>query len=64
MPELPDIVVYLEALERRIIGHSLEKLRLASPAVLRTYEPPYDAPEGKTVVGLRRIGKRLVLRFR
>lgn len=63
VPELPDIVVYLEALERRVLGHKLEKLRLASPAVLRTYQPPFDAPEGKTVVGLRRIGKRLVLDF-
>lgn len=63
MPELPDIVVYLEALERRVLGHKLEKLRLASPSVLRTYQPPFDAPEGKTVVGLRRIGKRLVFDF-
>ncbi|CAN5130107.1 Fpg/Nei family DNA glycosylase [soil metagenome] len=63
MPELPDIVVYLEALERRIIGHRLEKLRLASPVVLRTYDPPYNAVENKTVVGLRRIGKRLVFDF-
>lgn len=63
MPELPDIVVYLEALERRVLGHRLEKLRLASPAVLRTYQPPFDAPEGKTVAGLRRLGKRLVLDF-
>ncbi|MGI8518846.1 MAG: Fpg/Nei family DNA glycosylase [Acidimicrobiia bacterium] len=63
MPELPDIVVYLEALERRVIGHRLEKLRLASPAVLRTYQPPFDAPEGKAVAGLRRLGKRLVFDF-
>lgn len=63
MPELPDIVIYLEALERRVLGHRLEKLRLASPAVLRTFQPPFDAPEGKTVVGLRRIGKRLALDF-
>jgi formamidopyrimidine-DNA glycosylase len=59
MPELPDIVVYLEALERRIVGHQLEKVRLASPAVLRTYDPPYNTVEGRTVAGLRRIGKRL-----
>ncbi|MCA1734857.1 MAG: formamidopyrimidine-DNA glycosylase [Actinobacteria bacterium] len=63
MPELPDIVVYLEALERRVLGHRLEKLRLASPAVLRTYQPPFDAPEGKAVAGLRRLGKRLVFDF-
>ena len=48
MPELPDIVVYLEALERRTVGHSLERLRLASPAVLRTYDPPFNAVEGKS----------------
>ena len=60
MPELPDIVVYLEALERRTVGHSLERLRLASPAVLRTYDPPFNAVEGKIVRRLRRIGKRIV----
>lgn len=60
MPELPDIVVYLEALEHRTVGHTLERLRLASPAVLRTYDPPFNAVEGKTVRGLRRIGKRIV----
>lgn len=60
VPELPDIVVYLEALERRTVGHSLERLRLASPAVLRTYDPPFNAVEGKIVRGLRRIGKRIV----
>ena len=60
VPELPDIVVYLEALERRTVGHSLERLRLASPAVLRTYDPPFNAVEGKIVRRLRRIGKRIV----
>ena len=60
MPELPDIVVYLEALERRTVGHTLERLRLASPAVLRTYDPPFNAVEGTVVRGLRRIGKRIV----
>lgn len=63
MPELPDIVVYLEALEKRVLGHTLEKLRLASPAVLRTYDPPFDAPEKKVVRGLGRIGKRIVFDF-
>ena len=60
MPELPDIVVYLEALERRTVGRTLERLRLASPAVLRTYDPPFNEVEGKIVQGLRRIGKRIV----
>ncbi|MGH8925927.1 MAG: Fpg/Nei family DNA glycosylase [Acidimicrobiia bacterium] len=60
MPELPDIVVYLEALERRIVGQTLGRLRLASPAVLRTYDPPHNEVEGKVVSGLRRVGKRIV----
>lgn len=60
MPELPDIVVYLEALERRIGGRRIEGLRIASPSVLRTFDPPYEAVVGSTVVELRRIGKRIV----
>ncbi|HUO46606.1 MAG TPA: DNA-formamidopyrimidine glycosylase family protein [Acidimicrobiia bacterium] len=63
MPELPDIVVYLEALEKRARGEVLEHVRVASPAVLRTYQPPYNAPEGKVVEGLRRLGKRIVFEF-
>ncbi|HLT96965.1 MAG TPA: DNA-formamidopyrimidine glycosylase family protein [Acidimicrobiia bacterium] len=63
MPELPDIVVYLEAMERRIAGEVLEGVRIASPSVLRTYDPPYDAPVGQPVTDLRRIGKRIVLGF-
>jgi len=61
MPELPDIVVYLEALERRIRGHRLERIRILSPFLLRTALPPITAAEGKTVASLRRIGKRIVL---
>ncbi len=60
MPELPDVVVYLEALERRILGHRLERVRLASPFVLRTFDPPISAAEGRRIVALRRMGKRLV----
>lgn len=60
---MPDIVVYLEALERRVIGETLKRLRIASPSVLRTYQPPYTAPEGKPVVALRRLGKRIVFSF-
>jgi formamidopyrimidine-DNA glycosylase len=63
VPELPDIVVYLEALERRVLGQRLQRVRVASPAVLRTYQPPYTAPEGQPVVGLRRLGKRIVFEF-
>jgi formamidopyrimidine-DNA glycosylase len=60
MPELPDIVLYLEALGRRVSGARLEKVRLASPFLLRTFDPPVEACEGKKVVGLRRMGKRIV----
>ena len=60
MPELPDVVVYLEALERRIVGRRLLGVRLASPFVLRTVDPPISAVEGREVRGLCRMGKRLV----
>jgi formamidopyrimidine-DNA glycosylase len=63
MPELPDIVVYIECLERRIRGQRLERVRLASPFLLRSVEPPLAAIEGRTVHGLRRLGKRIVLEF-
>lgn len=61
MPELPDIAVYIEALEARILGRKLEKIRLASPFLLRTAVPPIKAAEGREVVGLRRLGKRIVI---
>jgi formamidopyrimidine-DNA glycosylase len=60
VPELPDIVVYIEALERRVAGHRLERVRLASPFLLRSVDPPIAAAEGRTVTGLRRLGKRIV----
>lgn len=60
MPELPDITVYLEALERRVFGQRLVRVRLASPWLLRTVEPPISAAGGKRVIGLRRLGKRVV----
>jgi formamidopyrimidine-DNA glycosylase len=63
VPELPDIVVYLEALEKRIQGTKLERVRLASPFLLRTAVPPISAVEGKTVLELRRLGKRICLGF-
>ena len=63
MPELPDVVVYLEALERRILGQVLTAVRLPSPFVLRTVEPPVTALYGRRVVHLRRMGKRIVLGF-
>ncbi|HET7547266.1 MAG TPA: DNA-formamidopyrimidine glycosylase family protein [Usitatibacter sp.] len=61
MPELPDVTVYIEALERRIVGQALERVKLASPFVLRSFDPPLDALNGRVVRGLRRIGKRIVL---
>jgi formamidopyrimidine-DNA glycosylase len=61
MPELPDIAVYLEALEARILGRRLQKVRLASPFLLRTAVPPIAAAEGRRVTALRRLGKRIVV---
>jgi len=60
VPELPDIVIYLEALERRVLGEVVRGVRIASPSVLRTYDPPYDAPVGHEVETLQRVGKRIV----
>ncbi len=60
MPELPDVTVYIEALESRVVGEVLEQLRLASPFVLRTTQPRPSALAGKRVTGLRRLGKRIV----
>ncbi|MGA3129942.1 MAG: DNA-formamidopyrimidine glycosylase family protein [Terracidiphilus sp.] len=61
MPELPDITAYLTALEPRIVGKTLERVRLQSVFVLRTAEPPITAVEGRTVRELRRIGKRIAI---
>ena len=61
MPELPDIVVYIEALEKRILGQMLERTRVVSPFLLRTVVPPLSSAEGKTVVQLRRMGKRICI---
>ncbi|MEE8525739.1 MAG: DNA-formamidopyrimidine glycosylase family protein [Thermoanaerobaculia bacterium] len=61
MPELPDAVVYVEALERHAVGRRLEKIRLTSPFLLRSYQPPISSAEGKEVVAVRRLGKRIVL---
>lgn len=61
MPELPDITVYIEALERRILGERLEGVRLTNPFLLRTVDPPIAEASGKTVRALRRIGKRIAI---
>src|SRR5207248_864154 len=60
MPELPDVTVYIEALESRVLGHRLEHVRLLNPFILRTAVPPITSAEGKRVTEIRRIGKRIV----
>src|ERR1700754_2146636 len=63
MPELPDIDAYLSALKARVLAKPLRRARLGSPFVLRTVEPPLLAAEGRGVLALRRIGKRVALGF-
>jgi formamidopyrimidine-DNA glycosylase len=60
VPELPDIELYLHALRSRIVGQRLDRIRLASPFLVRSFDPPIDQVNGNTVRGLRRLGKRLV----
>src|SRR5262249_39234442 len=60
MPELPDVVVYLECLQRRVAGQTLDRVRLSSPFLLRSVDPPLARAGGQTVRGLRRLGKRIV----
>jgi formamidopyrimidine-DNA glycosylase len=61
VPELPDIAAYISALETRIVGATLEHVRIATPFLLRTFEPPLTAVEGRTVRELRRVGKRIAI---
>ena len=61
MPELPDLTIYLEALERCVLGERIESIHLLSPFVLRSVEPPIEAANGLTVSGLQRIGKHIIL---
>ena len=61
MPELPEILLYLHALEVRILGQPLERIRIASPSLLKTVDPPITSVEGRTVRGLRRLGKRIII---
>ena len=63
MPELPDITVYIEALESRVKGETLRDTRIASPFLLRSVDPPLSAVHGKRVTGFRRMGKRIVFEF-
>ena len=61
MPELPDITVYIEALQSRLVGQPLERTRIPKPFLLRSVHPPISAANGKRVLGVRRMGKRIVL---
>lgn len=61
MPELPDVTVYVEALRARLAGARLEAIRLRSPFVLRSVDPPLAAVAGRTVRDVRRLGKRIVI---
>jgi formamidopyrimidine-DNA glycosylase len=60
MPEIPDVVVYIECLDKRVRGTRLTRVRLASPFLLRSFEPPISKAEGRRLLGLRRLGKRIV----
>jgi formamidopyrimidine-DNA glycosylase len=61
LPELPDITIYIEALERRIVGERLDAVRISAPFLLRTFDPPLDAVIGKAVRQIRRLGKRIAI---
>ncbi|HZD21645.1 MAG TPA: DNA-formamidopyrimidine glycosylase family protein, partial [Burkholderiales bacterium] len=61
MPELPDVTVYIEALESRVRGKRLDRVKLLNPFILRTAVPPISQAEGKRVGAIRRVGKRIVL---
>ena len=63
MPELPDIMLYLRALAPRLVGQRVVRIRLQSPFLLRSITPPLSSVEGRDVVGLRRLGKRIVFEF-
>jgi formamidopyrimidine-DNA glycosylase len=61
VPELPDVLLYVEHLASRLTGRPLERVRVLRPFVLRSFEPPVAAAEGKRVLGVSRIGKRIVI---
>jgi formamidopyrimidine-DNA glycosylase len=63
MPELPDVSVYLERLTAKIVGHRLERIRIGHPFLLRSVTPPISMVEGRTVSGIERLGKRIVIAF-
>jgi formamidopyrimidine-DNA glycosylase len=61
MPELPDIVAYVEALERKTVGHTIADIRIRSPFIIRSFQPPMSAAIGQRVIAVRRLGKRIVM---
>ena len=63
MPELPDVLLYIDSLKSRILNQKLEHIRLASPFVVRSVTPPISSIDGRTVLGLHRIGKQIVFEF-
>ncbi len=63
MPEYPDVINYLEALDRHVVGHPIEKIRITGISVLKSFDPPINALEGMAPTGTRRLGKRLILTF-
>lgn len=63
MPELPEIMLYLHALDQRVVGRELQRVRLASISLLKTFDPPLSAIEGKKIRAVRRLGKRIVFDF-
>ena len=63
MPELPDVTVYIEALSERVLNQPIQKIRIGSPFVVRSFDPPISAAEGKKVLALRRLGKRIVFQL-
>ncbi len=60
MPEFPDVTVYIEALSERVLNQPIQKIRIGSPFIVRSFDPPIAAAEGRRVLGLRRLGKRIV----
>ncbi len=61
MPELPDLTIYIESLQTRIVGQRLETIRLGNPFILRSFDPPLSIASGKIVKSVQRIGKRIVI---
>src|SRR3954470_21142118 len=61
MPELPDVTVYIEALEERVLNQTILRVRIVSPFIVRSFDPPIREAEGKKILALRRVGKRIVL---